>query len=484
MEPFSLALGVLTVVETSAQAAKTLYDFAKTVRDANDEIQGLTADANNLYSVLRRIEEALLEPKVAAYVEKNPGVQRELATLKDPLKRCEKKIEEFIVKLEKSTDRSTGRTRTIKSIRWYFVKDDVNATRVALAQTRDTATFAFSGLNLVETLRKSAEHDEPDAEKSKPSPGEQLFELQKQGSDLRRAAYSGDVRQIELLLEAGTPVDSRDDEGRTALSYAAEYGHIETVKLLLGREAFANAASNVIQEGNYFKKAESKRTPLHWAAAGGHILVAGLLLDKYAKIEASTMYQRTPALEAAMNDHFKTVKSLLERGADVNARTYNGWTMLHTASANGKLEWAELLLSRGADIEAAYEGKWRGDGDEEKEATYQHPLHYAVRPKRRPSPDQTAMIRMLITKGHAKPSAQDSKGSTPIHYAVRSGWKEALEVLLRYATVNDIATRDAAGATPVDVATGLRQSEMVEMFKVGGDRRSKSLSMRAEETFP
>src|ERR1700753_1729618 len=115
MDPFSVALVVLTVVQTASQAAQSLYSFAKDIHDAHDEIQSLSREAYSLYSVLRRINEALQEPKVAAYVAKNPAVEADLVSLKEPLQHCEKRIGEFMVLLEKLTERDAAGGRRGKS---------------------------------------------------------------------------------------------------------------------------------------------------------------------------------------------------------------------------------------------------------------------------------------------------------------------------------------------------------------------------------
>jgi ankyrin repeat protein len=42
---------------------------------------------------------------------------------------------------------------------------------------------------------------------------------------------------VELLLDAGAPIDATDNRGRTALMIAAELGHATIVEVLLDRGA-------------------------------------------------------------------------------------------------------------------------------------------------------------------------------------------------------------------------------------------------------
>ena len=473
MDPLSLALGVLAVVQTAAAAAEKLYDFAKTVNEAPQEVASLVREANNLYGVLGTINGTFQDPDVRAYIADNPEVETGLASLKEPLSECEKRIAELMVKLEQNTERSGDRGRRVfKSLRWWVVKDDVIATRNSLEYTRGVAHFAISGHNYANSLRQRArEHalrSVPNTvtagrpSPSPPQPEPSVAELQQRGADLRRAARDGDSILTKRLLDDGTPVDYKNREGRTALSFAAEYGYADIARLLLEHKADVNAQSFEIREGHGYKKEEGKRTPLHWAAAKGRMEVAGILCDAGANIEARTAHDRSAVLEAAMANNISLVTFLLDKGADVNAHTYHGWNMLHTAASQGRLELAELALSRGINVEAKYTGTYHRDSSG---VTHQRALHYAVRTQHRPKPDETAMVKLLVEKSGAQLSKQDSKGITPIHSAVRSRWKSALEILLRRATVADLDVKDAKGVTPLEDAMKLGDSNIIDMIK-------------------
>ena len=53
---------------------------------------------------------------------------------------------------------------------------------------------------------------------------------------LREAAHDGETAQVRVLLAAGTDPDAADEDGRTALYYAANNGREEAVGALAGSE--------------------------------------------------------------------------------------------------------------------------------------------------------------------------------------------------------------------------------------------------------
>lgn len=79
------------------------------------------------------------------------------------------------------------------------------------------------------------------------------------------AARAGNPQQIESLVRQGTPVDARDNEGRTALMLAAMNGHTTTAQKLLALGANPRL---VDREG---------LNAAQWAAQRGHTRLAELL---------------------------------------------------------------------------------------------------------------------------------------------------------------------------------------------------------------
>ncbi|KAH0559934.1 hypothetical protein GP486_003549 [Trichoglossum hirsutum] len=148
----------------------------------------------------------------------------------------------------------------------------------------------------------------------------------KRGEPLSRSAGNGHEVVVQLLLERyGVHPDSRDRMGWTALSWAAQNGHIKVVNRLLTAKADVNAAAG----------AGGGRTALQAAAGGGHLEVVNRLLAANVDVNAAAAGNkgRIALQAAAEGGHLDVVDRLLDADADVNAAdVYNSETALHAAA--------------------------------------------------------------------------------------------------------------------------------------------------------
>jgi ankyrin repeat protein len=154
------------------------------------------------------------------------------------------------------------------------------------------------------------------------------------------ALARNDLQMAELLYQHGADMDVRGNDERTALTYASEEGHLDTVWWLLNHGADPNA------------REKAGWTSLHDAVLSNSLEVARLLLDHNANIEAQTARGRTPLHLASRDGYLDIVRLLLSRGAKVNPRTNGQFTPLHLAARDGNLEAARVLLEHGADVDA------------------------------------------------------------------------------------------------------------------------------------
>ena len=111
-------------------------------------------------------------------------------------------------------------------------------------------------------------------------------------TNLMITSHFGLVLLVQLLLNKGANLSDTDEQGRTALHWAALQDHEPVTQLLLDREANVSATN------------KRGMTALHCAAREGHEPVTRLLLDKGAKPSATTTSGET-ALDIARERKFE-----------------------------------------------------------------------------------------------------------------------------------------------------------------------------------
>lgn len=86
-----------------------------------------------------------------------------------------------------------------------------------------------------------------------------------QAKDIQQAASKGNSAHVQILLDGGADIETKDKQGRTALLIAAQNGRVDTVRLLLARGADAT-----VKDKNGF-------TAFRLAFVNGHREVSQLL---------------------------------------------------------------------------------------------------------------------------------------------------------------------------------------------------------------
>jgi ankyrin repeat protein len=161
------------------------------------------------------------------------------------------------------------------------------------------------------------------------TPQEALFE----------AVRNDDLAAAARLLASGADRNAREQDGATALAWAAMRSNIAMTRLLLQAGADPNL-TNELGIG-----------PLALAVANGSTAIAALLLENGADPNVARENGETPLMAAARRGQVEVVRLLLERGAVVNARTKKfGQTALMWAA--GYPEIVDLLLKHGAETAA------------------------------------------------------------------------------------------------------------------------------------
>ena len=157
----------------------------------------------------------------------------------------------------------------------------------------------------------------------------------RQERDLTLAAEKGDTDQVLALLDQGADVDASRSY-RTALMWAALYGHADTVRALLKRGAKINP--HIVYDWDSF----------HMAVLGGNPQIVDLFLKQGADVNTKDPeHEITALIYAAESGYLEVVRLLLDHGAEIHARDWASRTALICAGGYPEIE--ALLKQRGAE---------------------------------------------------------------------------------------------------------------------------------------
>jgi ankyrin repeat protein len=279
---------------------------------------------------------------------------------------------------------------------------------------------------------------------------------------LLMAAREGCADCVQALIVKGADVKARDKAfAQTALTLAAWSGSAKSVEYLIRAGADVHAQTllgpmpkfvepgagrashgdgilrgGVPERGSRPARA-GQMTALHYAAREGHTDVVALLLGNGARIEEPEANGVRPLLLAILNDHAQTARYLIEHGADVNADDWYGRTPLWAAVDARNIELDGELNTQIADREG-----------------------------------ELGIIKLLLARG-ATPNARtrespppriwlmqagslswvDFTGQTPFLRAALAGDVTTMRLLLEYKADPNIAT--FGGTTPLMAAAGV-----------------------------
>jgi ankyrin repeat protein len=131
-------------------------------------------------------------------------------------------------------------------------------------------------------------------------------------NDIATVAARGNTDDVIRMLQSGRQPDLPDDNGETALHYAAQLGDQRMTQALLYYKAPVDPRD---QFGN---------TPLHWAAQRGNTAVIQMLIDAKAAIDPQNKQGVTPLMMAAKAGNVPAVRLLLKNGADPHHADFTG----------------------------------------------------------------------------------------------------------------------------------------------------------------
>ncbi|RZF42902.1 hypothetical protein LSTR_LSTR003618 [Laodelphax striatellus] len=272
---------------------------------------------------------------------------------------------------------------------------------------------------------------------------------------LQFAALKGKLAICRELLNHGADVNLEDNDNWTALLCAAKEGHTEICEELL------NHGANIEQRdmGGW--------SALMWATYKGHTGTVRLLLDRSADVNAHGNYHISSLLWAAGRGQLAITRMLVKRGAKVNVGDKYGTTALTWACRKGNPEIVDCLLKAGANVDTAGMYSWTpllvsamGNHVEVVNQLLECRPNINALDK-----DGCTALTVVCKEGFhdiavallnagAYINIQDRSGDTNLIHAVKGGHRSVVEALLKkYADV-DIPGKERKTATYPAVEKG------------------------------
>jgi len=248
----------------------------------------------------------------------------------------------------------------------------------------------------------------PAALRSKDSNGSTLLHL---------ASKEGRANAVAMILAAQSPVNERDNAGKTALDYSladgssAGFAEISERLVLAGgvsTDPFYTYFAPAARSANYNIRITDGYTALHYAAYKGF-----------------TGY----------------IAFIAGRNADINIKNNSGATPLHEAYREGKIEIVEQLIGLGANVN-------------EQDAKGNTPLHLAA-----PPAQHQRAVDLLLSRG-ADPNLRDLHGETPLHVIIALGRPLGLATSL-LEKGSDVQVRNIQGKTPLYLAVENKRADLI-----------------------
>eukprot|EP00747_Dinoflagellata_sp_TGD_P042776 gnl/TRDRNA2_/TRDRNA2_142291_c0_seq1.p1 gnl/TRDRNA2_/TRDRNA2_142291_c0~~gnl/TRDRNA2_/TRDRNA2_142291_c0_seq1.p1 ORF type:complete len:291 (+),score=38.08 gnl/TRDRNA2_/TRDRNA2_142291_c0_seq1:71-874(+) len=152
------------------------------------------------------------------------------------------------------------------------------------------------------------------------------------------AAAQGHLDTVRLLVEGkGAELEARDDDGKTALVWAAANGHVATLDYLLSKGARRDGTDG------------RGRPAISWAAQNGFHDAVELLLARSADAASQDLEGATPMTLAAVKSRWQVVSVLERHGVSV-PRAYQARLLEFCSAVRAVEASSHYLPERGSQV--------------------------------------------------------------------------------------------------------------------------------------
>lgn len=219
-----------------------------------------------------------------------------------------------------------------------------------------------------------------------------------------------------FLITRGADVNATDNEGVSPLMHAVEMGDKDITWLL------------VVNGANVSLQAKDGTNAIDIAIARRDLSSAWLLCEHGANLKSISSKGETLLHQVAKGEHQETATFLLDRGLSISAKDHEDLTPLHHAVISGSDSMVSTIISRSKGSMDTPDSKGKS------------PLIYAV------SNARLTIVQRLLTNGSSC-DFRDADGTTALHYAAAEGFAAGLSSLVKHTY--DIDMADDMGFTAV-----------------------------------
>ena len=238
---------------------------------------------------------------------------------------------------------------------------------------------------------------------------------------LHLAARFGIPGSARKLLELGATLDTKNDNGITAMDEALLWRRIEVVRAFI--EHGGATASSV-------------------ASIGDAAQVEKLIEADPDRLDVKDGLGRTPLMWGVYYSNVDTVAALIDLGADVAVADHSGCNAGHYAAGLAGPEIVDLLAAAGMDFSVPDAKGWQ-------------PIHHAAAWGNVEA--AIALLRIGVDI-----DARDKEGNTPLHRAASFAQIRVLRVLLEHGADRELFNR--LGLTALDEARRQSRDDAVEIL--------------------
>jgi len=245
-------------------------------------------------------------------------------------------------------------------------------------------------------------------------------------------AMVGDVKNLQILINAGANINALDENGYAPLHLAAQEGHLEVIRTL----AKAGADTEIRDQQN-------NATPLHFAALEYNINAMRELINAGADVNVKVDHSSLIHFAADFGSS-EVLQEIIQAGADINILDKNGNTPLHIAARRGYSHIIPLLVKAGANVNSI---------DSQNSAT---PFYYTI------AKGDIKSVQALIKAGVDVHSESLKGKTTPIHLASGAGHNEILQEIIKAGA--NVSAVNAYGFSPLHLAAVLDDIKTIQLL--------------------